>query len=36
MFVERSWDRVDVEGDRELLERLLDAAAPVAGAPAAV
>jgi DNA-binding HxlR family transcriptional regulator len=36
MFVERSWDRVNVEGDRELLERLLDAAAPAAGAPLAV
>jgi len=29
LFVERRWDGVDVEGDRELLERLLDAAAPV-------
>jgi DNA-binding HxlR family transcriptional regulator len=29
LFVERRWDGVTVEGDRELLERLLDAAAPV-------
>ena len=29
LFVERRWDGVDVEGDRELLEQLLDAAAPV-------
>ncbi|MFL5921800.1 MAG: winged helix-turn-helix transcriptional regulator [Gaiellaceae bacterium] len=29
LFVERRWDGVEVEGDRELLERLLDAAAPV-------
>jgi DNA-binding HxlR family transcriptional regulator len=29
LFVERRWDGVDVQGDRELLERLLDAAAPV-------
>jgi DNA-binding HxlR family transcriptional regulator len=35
LFVERRWDGVTVEGDRELLERLLDAAAPVAGAPVA-
>jgi DNA-binding HxlR family transcriptional regulator len=27
LFVERRWDGVTVEGDRELLERLLDAAA---------
>jgi DNA-binding HxlR family transcriptional regulator len=34
MFVERRWDGVKVEGDRELLERLLDAAAaPVGGPP---
>ena len=33
LFVERSWDGVDVIGDRALLERLLDAAA--APAPAA-
>jgi DNA-binding HxlR family transcriptional regulator len=36
LFVERRWDGVTVEGDRELLERLLDAAAaPIAGAPVA-
>jgi DNA-binding HxlR family transcriptional regulator len=36
LFVERRWEGVAVEGDRELLERLLDAAAaPVAGAPVA-
>jgi DNA-binding HxlR family transcriptional regulator len=29
LFVERRWDGVAVEGDRELLERLLDAAAPI-------
>jgi DNA-binding HxlR family transcriptional regulator len=29
LFVERRWEGVEVEGDRELLERLLDAAAPV-------
>jgi len=34
LFVERRWDGIEVEGDRELLERLLDAAAaPAAGAP---
>ncbi len=34
LFVERRWDGVSVEGDRGLLERLLDAAAvPAAGAP---
>jgi DNA-binding HxlR family transcriptional regulator len=33
LFVERRWDGVKVEGDRELLERLLDAA--TAPAPAA-
>jgi hypothetical protein len=27
LFVERRWDAVKVEGDRELLERLFDAAA---------
>ena len=33
LFVERRWDGVTVEGDRELLERLLDAAAaPAPGA----
>jgi DNA-binding HxlR family transcriptional regulator len=35
LFVERRWDGVSVEGDRELLERLLDAVAPVPGAPVA-
>jgi DNA-binding HxlR family transcriptional regulator len=29
LFTERRWDGIEVEGDRELLERLLDAAAPV-------
>jgi DNA-binding HxlR family transcriptional regulator len=29
LFVERRWDGVEVEGDRELLERLLDAGAPL-------
>jgi DNA-binding HxlR family transcriptional regulator len=29
LFVERRWDGIDVEGDPELLEQLLDAAAPV-------
>jgi DNA-binding HxlR family transcriptional regulator len=29
LFVERRWDGVSVHGDRELLERLLDAVAPV-------
>lgn len=33
LFVERRWDGVHVEGDRELLERLLDAAAFPAPAP---
>jgi DNA-binding HxlR family transcriptional regulator len=34
LFVERRWDEIEVEGDRELLERLLEAAsAPAAGAP---
>jgi DNA-binding HxlR family transcriptional regulator len=34
LFTERRWDGVRVDGDRELLERLLEAAsAPVAGAP---
>lgn len=33
LFVERRWDGVTVEGDRELLERLLDAAAPVPSVP---
>jgi DNA-binding HxlR family transcriptional regulator len=37
LFVERRWDGVSVEGDRDLLERLLDAAAaPVTDAPVAV
>jgi len=35
LFVERRWDGVTVHGDRELLERLLDAVAPVPGAPVA-
>ena len=30
LFTERRWDGVEVEGDRELLERLLDAASPAA------
>jgi len=36
LFVERRWDEIEVEGDRELLERLLDAAAAPAPVPAAV
>jgi DNA-binding HxlR family transcriptional regulator len=33
LFVERRWDGIEVEGDRDLLERLLEAAAaPAAGA----
>jgi DNA-binding HxlR family transcriptional regulator len=35
LFVERRWDGMTVHGDRELLERLLDAVAPVPGAPVA-
>ena len=35
LFVERRWDGVTVHGNRELLERLLDAVAPVPGAPVA-
>jgi DNA-binding HxlR family transcriptional regulator len=35
LFVERLWDGVSVTGDRELLERLLDAVAPVPEAPVA-
>jgi DNA-binding HxlR family transcriptional regulator len=35
LFTERRWDGVDVEGDRELLERLLDAAAPAEATVAA-
>ena len=35
LFVERRWDDVTVHGDRELLERLLDAVARVPGAPVA-
>lgn len=35
LFVERRWAGVTVEGDRELLEQLLDTAAPVTGAPVA-
>ncbi len=34
LFVEGRWDEIDVEGDRELLERLLEAAAPPAAVPA--
>jgi len=33
LFVERRWDGVTVEGDRELFERLLDAVAPAVDAP---
>jgi DNA-binding HxlR family transcriptional regulator len=33
LFVERQWDGVTVEGDRELLEQLLDAAAPPVETP---
>jgi DNA-binding HxlR family transcriptional regulator len=29
LFVERRWDGIDIEGNRELLEQLLDAGAPV-------
>jgi len=37
LFVERRWEGVRVKGDRELLERLLDAAsAPATAAPALV
>jgi DNA-binding HxlR family transcriptional regulator len=36
LFVDRRWDGVTVEGDRELLERLLDAAAAPFVADAAV
>lgn len=35
LFVERRWDGVTVQGDRDRLERLLDAVAPVPGAPVA-
>ena len=35
LFVERRWDGVTVHGDRELLGSLLDAVAPVPGAPVA-
>jgi DNA-binding HxlR family transcriptional regulator len=35
LFVERRWDGVTVHGDRDRLERLLDAVAPVPGAPVA-
>ena len=35
MFVERRLDGVAIEGDRELLERLLDAASPAPDAPVA-
>jgi DNA-binding HxlR family transcriptional regulator len=33
LFVERRWDDITVDGDRELLERLLDAASSPAPAP---
>jgi len=33
LFVDGRWDEVEVEGDRELLERLLEAVAAPAGAP---
>jgi DNA-binding HxlR family transcriptional regulator len=33
LFVERRWDGVSVTGDRELLERLLDAVSPVPDQP---
>jgi DNA-binding HxlR family transcriptional regulator len=36
LFVERRWDGVTVEGDRDLLERLLDAAAPAPDTPVLV
>jgi DNA-binding HxlR family transcriptional regulator len=35
LFVERRWDGVTVQGDRDRLERLLDAVAPVPGASVA-
>jgi DNA-binding HxlR family transcriptional regulator len=35
LFVERRWEGVAVDGDRALLERLLEAAAPVTGPPIA-
>jgi DNA-binding HxlR family transcriptional regulator len=35
LFVERRWDGATVQGDRDRLERLLDAVAPVPGAPVA-
>jgi DNA-binding HxlR family transcriptional regulator len=35
LFTERRWDGVSVHGDRELLERLLDAVAPVPDEPVA-
>jgi DNA-binding HxlR family transcriptional regulator len=35
LFVKRRWDGVSVHGDRELLERLLDAVAPVPDEPVA-
>jgi DNA-binding HxlR family transcriptional regulator len=35
LFTERRWDGIDVDGDRELLERLLDAGAPVEATVAA-
>jgi DNA-binding HxlR family transcriptional regulator len=36
LFVEGSWDGVTVEGDRALLERLVEVATPPAAAPAVV
>lgn len=33
LFVERRWDDVTVEGDRELLERLLDATTDAVRSP---
>jgi DNA-binding HxlR family transcriptional regulator len=36
LFVESSWDGVDVEGDRELLERLVDVATAPAARPIVV
>jgi DNA-binding HxlR family transcriptional regulator len=35
LFTERRWDGIEVDGDRELLERLLDAAAPAGDTVAA-
>jgi hypothetical protein len=33
MFIDRSLDRVDIEGDRELLKRLVEVAPPNINAP---